>query len=178
MEPAVSLSCYEHPTAGLHSKSFASTSRSIRPSKAWDLLGASEKQFRKSTSILVMSFRPHETARLQPDGFFLKFHILGIYKICWHIPITSSKDQTPYMTTDLFLWYIAMIGLNSGDILCFLWGSIWSGRKADDLNLAVQHCTRFVYKIRLLAFNEISIMTDFIRQAKIRRKLIPVVWGA
>jgi len=23
-------------------------------------------------------FRPHETARLQPDGFFLKFRILGI----------------------------------------------------------------------------------------------------
>ena len=95
-EPAVSLSCYTHPTAGLCSQSFASTSRSIRPSMVWDLLGASEKQLQKSTSILVMSlrsyFRPHKRARLQPDGFFLKFHILEIYKICRHTPISSSKD--------------------------------------------------------------------------------------
>jgi hypothetical protein len=53
-----------------------STSRGIRLSTVWDLLGASEKQLRKSTGINVMSlrsyFRPHETARLQPD---LKFYI-------------------------------------------------------------------------------------------------------
>jgi len=27
-------------------------------------------------------FSPHETARFQPDGFLLKFYILGIWKIC------------------------------------------------------------------------------------------------
>ena len=51
-------------------------------------------------------------------------------------------------------------------------------KKVDDLNLAVQHCTRYVHKIRILAFNEISIIIDFIREAKTRRKLKHVACGA